>query len=118
MSRGGDISKRPPVPVRDSKSKSLRRFRGTPITLALYATFSCMGFGTGWSGVDSIFQQVNTYIVTYDDLAFASDLVYVTNAAAVTVLVATFLGLYCAPAGFDFRTVGFFENTISFVMIT
>mgnify|MGYP000240917379 FL=1 len=52
-----------------------------------------MGFGTGWSGVDSIFQQVNKYITTYDDLSFASDLVYVTSAAAAAMLVATFLGL-------------------------
>ena len=92
--------------------------RGVPLTLAIYVTFSCMGFGTGWSGVDSIFQQVNKYIVTYDDLSFASDLVYITSAAAATVLIVMFLGLYCAPAGMDFRTERFFENTISFVLVT
>lgn len=105
------------VKVKHGKSSS-RVVRGAPITLALYVTFSCMGFGTGWSGVDSIFQQVNKYITTYDDLSFASDLVYVTSAAAAAVLVATFLGLYCAPVGVDFRTVGFFESTISFVLVT
>ena len=92
--------------------------RGVPLTLAIYVTFSCMGFGTGWSGVDSIFQQVNKYIVTYDDLSFASDLVYITSAAAATVLIVMFLGLYCAPAGMDLRTERFFENTISFVLVT
>ena len=117
----GDVPGRPPLIVRPSPGKGdrpRRMVRGMPLTLAIYVTFSCMGFGTGWSGVDSIFQQVNKYIVIYDDLSFASDLVYVTSAAAATVLVVAFLGLYCAPAGMDFRTERFFENTISFVLVT
>ena len=116
----GDVPGRPPLPVRTSPGlgeRPRRMVRGAPLTLAIYVTFSCMGFGTGWSGVDSIFQQVNKYIVTYDDLSIASDLVYVTSAAAATVLVVAFLGLYCAPAGVDFRTERFFENTISFVLV-
>ena len=120
-SPGGDRGGRPPLAGRVKShisSGGHKAVRGMPITLGLYVTFSCMGFGTGWSGVDSIFLQVSKYITTYDDLSFASDLVYVTSAAAATVLVATFLGLYCAPSGVDFRTVGFFENTISFVLLT
>ena len=116
----GDVPGRPPLPVRTSPGlgeRPRRMVRGAPLTLAIYVTFSCMGFGTGWSGVDSIFQQVNKYIVTYDDLSIASDLVYVTSAAAATVLVVAFLGLYCAPAGVDFRTERFFESTISFVLV-
>ena len=89
----GDVPGRPPLPVRTSPGlgeRPRRMVRGAPLTLAIYVTFSCMGFGTGWSGVDSIFQQVNKYIVTYDDLSIASDLVYVTSAAAATVLVVAF----------------------------
>ena len=75
--------------------------------MGLYLTFACMGFSTGWSSVDSIFQQVNKYVMVYEDLSFASSLVYITSAAAATVLLLTFLGLYCAPNGVELRTQHF-----------
>ena len=84
--------------------------------MGLYLTFACMGFSTGWSSVDSIFQQVNKYVMVYEDLSFASSLVYITSAAAATVLLLTFLGLYCAPNGVELRTVAFFETTITAVL--
>ena len=84
--------------------------------IGLYLTFACMGFSTGWSSVDSIFQQVNKYVMVYEDLSFASNLVYITSAAAATVLLLTFLGLYCAPNGVELRTVAFFETTITAVL--
>ena len=66
--------------------------------------------------MDSIFQQVNKYVMVYEDLSFASNLVYITSAAAATVLLLTFLGLYCAPNGVELRTVAFFETTITAVL--
>ena len=82
----------------------------------LWYTFAAMGFGTGWSSVDSIFQELNKYIEEYDDLGFASDLVYVTSSASATVLVVTFLGLYAAPPWIELRNERFFEATITTVL--
>ena len=49
-------------------------------TVCLYLTFVAMGFGTGWSSNDSIFQELNKFIERYDDLQFASDLVFASCA--------------------------------------
>jgi hypothetical protein len=49
-----------------------RRYRR--VSTALWYTFAAMGFGTGWSSVDSIFQELSKYIEKYEDLDFASDL--------------------------------------------
>ena len=86
-------------------------------TVCLYLTFVAMGFGTGWSSIDSVFQELNKFIEKYDDLKFASDLVFASSCAASMVLVLAFLGLYCNPSKYDLRTLGFFEGTISTVLI-
>ena len=86
-----------------------RRRARRHISLSLRLTFAAMGFGTGWTAVDSIFQELNKYIERYNDLGFASDLVYVTSAASVAMLAVVFVLLYCAPGGADLRTRAFFE---------
>ena len=85
-------------------------------TVCLYLTFVAMGFGTGWSSNDSIFQELNKFIERYDDLQFASDLVFASSCAASMVLVLAFVGLYCNPSRYDLRSLGFFEGTISTVL--
>ena len=85
-------------------------------TVCLYLTFVAMGFGTGWSSNDSIFQELNKFIERYDDLQFASDLVFASSCAASMVLVLAFVGLYCNPSRYDLRSLGFFEGTIGTVL--
>lgn len=93
-----------------------RRRGAKPISMTLRYTFAAMGFGTGWSSVDSIFQELNKYVEQYDDLGFASDLVFVTSASSAVVFVITFMALYAAPSWVELRNVRFFEFTISFVL--
>ena len=85
-------------------------------TVCLYLTFVAMGFGTGWSSNDAIFQELNKFIERYEDLQFASDLVFASSCAAFIVLVLAFVGLYCNPSRYDLRSLGFFEGTISTVL--
>ena len=87
-----------------------------PVATTLFVTFGFLGFGTGWSSQDSIFQQVNKYTAEYDDLTFAGELVLLSNLAAAITLALTFSGLYLAPGGVELRTVRFFEATITSVL--
>lgn len=87
-----------------------------PIATTLFVTFGFLGFGTGWSSQDSIFQQVNKYTAEYDDLTFAGELVLLSSLAAAITLALTFTGLYFAPGGVELRTVRFFEATITSVL--
>ena len=87
-----------------------------PVATTLFVTFGFLGFGTGWSSQDSIFQQVDKYTAEYDDLTFAGELVLLSNLAAAITLALTFSGLYLAPGGVELRTVRFFEATITSVL--
>ena len=100
-----------PPPPRRHSPRGVKK-----VSTILWYTFAAMGFGTGWSSVDSIFQELNKYIEEYDDLGFASDLVYVTSCASATVFVVTFLGLYAAPPWIELRNERFFEATITTVL--
>jgi hypothetical protein len=51
----------PTTPTTPTTPRTRRRAR-RHIPPALRLTFAAMGFGTGWTAVDSIFQELNKYI--------------------------------------------------------